>query len=239
MKIGIIGAMDVEVAPILEKMRDARTDVRARLGFTEGTLGGASIVVARAGVGKVNAGICGYVLTCEYGCDTVVFTGVAGSVAPEVRVGDVVISTDCVYDDVDATNLGYAPGEVPQLGTAHFDADPALRSAAVDAARKAAAEVSPGTHVHEGTVASGDSFVCTVEDASRSHEVYGALCHEMEGAAVAQACWLTQVPFVVIRAISDSAYGFDLDEYNAGELAAAELAGAVTVRLVASLVHSG
>ena len=235
MKIGIIGAMDVEVAPVLGRMRSARTDVRARMEFTEGTLGGAPIVVARAGVGKVNAGICGYVLTCEYGCDTVVFTGVAGSVAPEVRVGDVVISTDCVYDDVDATNLGYAPGEVPQLGTARFAADTALRAEAVTAAREVAGETSPHTHVHEGTVASGDSFVCTVDGASHVHEVYGALCHEMARAAVAHACWLAQVPFVVSRAIAGSAYRFDLDEYNAGELAAAELAGAVTLRLVASL----
>lgn len=235
MKIGVIGAMDVEVAPVLARLTQVQTDVRARTTFTSGMLGDTPVVVARSGVGKVNAGICGYILTCEFGCDAVVFTGVAGSVAPGVRVNDVVVSTDCVYDDVDVTNLGYAPGEVPQLGTARFDADPDLRAAAVAAAREVAAEILPGTRVFEGTVASGDRFVRTLEGAQRSHEIFGALCHEMEGAAVAHACWLAQVPYVVIRAISDSAYGFDADEYNAGEVAAAELAGAITIRLLASL----
>ena len=85
---------------------------------------------------------------------------------------------------------------------------------------------------------SGDSFVRTVDAARHAHETFGALCHEMEGAAVAQACWLARAPFVVIRAISDSAYGFDLDDYNEGEAAAAQLAAAITLRLVPSLpVH--
>ena len=237
-KVGIVGAMDVEVAPILGLLQDARADVRVRMTFTSGLLDGVPVVVAHSGVGKVNAGICGYMLTGELGCDAVVFSGVAGSVAPEVRVGDVVVSTDCVYDDVDATNFGYAPGEIPQLGTARFAADPDLRAAAVAAARDVAGEIAPDARVHEGTVTSGDSFVRTVDAARHAQETFGALCHEMEGAAVAQACWLARVPFVVIRAISDSAYGFDLDDYNEGEAAAAQLAAAITLRLVPSLpVH--
>lgn len=229
--IGIVGAMDVEVEPQLAALKDARPWRRAGMDFVRGTLDGRPVVVAHAGVGKVNAGICGYVLAGELGCDAVIFSGVAGSLDPRVHVLDVVVSTECAYYDVDARNFGYKLGEVPQLGVATFAADPQLRVAAVAAARRAV----PERRVFEGLVASGDTFIRTDERRREVREALGALCCEMEGTAVAQACWLCDVPFVVVRAISDEANGFEANAYNAGEEQAAQIAARIVRSMISGL----
>lgn len=217
MRLGIIGAMDVEVALLLERLEGDAVTTHARMDFHEGRLQGLPVVVVRCGVGKVNAAVCAEALSARFGVTHVVNTGVAGCLAPDLGVGDVLVSRDVVHHDVDATNFGYAPGEVPGLGAAAFEADEALAGEALEAARA----VAPGVTSRLGRVASGDQFVRDQATKDRVRSTFGADCCEMEGASIAQACWLNGIPFVVVRAISDRADGSSPVEYPVFERKAA------------------
>ena len=132
-KVGIIGAMDSEVALLKSRVEGARTHELAGLEFVEGTLGDVDVVVVKCGVGKVHAAMCAQALVSELGCNRVVNTGVAGSLDARVEIGDLVVSTDAVEHDMDVTALGYAPGEHPDLHLVAFEADAALRGDVTEA----------------------------------------------------------------------------------------------------------
>ena len=200
-KIGIIGAMEIEVASLREAMESPRITKKAGMTFCEGRIGNSEAVVVRSGVCKVNAAVCAQILIDTFGVSGIVNTGAAGSLDNRIDVGDFVISTDVMYHDVDATNFGYAKGEVPQMGTLAFPADESLRALAA----KAAAEEAGDQKVFEGRITSGDQFVRTAEQKREIIASTGGMCTEMEGAGVAQAAYLHGVPFVVIRAISGKA----------------------------------
>ncbi|GHF31976.1 adenosylhomocysteine nucleosidase [Deinococcus metalli] len=196
--LAIMGAMDEEIELLLADLQD-----REDLGFPgvtlhRGVLDGVPVLLTRGGIGKVNAALTTAYLLMQ-GASRVVFTGVAGGVHPDLKVGDIVVSTDCVQHDVDVTALGYDAGTVPGESPS-WAADPALRAAAVTAARGV-----EGVHVVEGRVASGDQFIASASGVARLREAFGAACAEMEGAAVAQVCAKAGVPFVVIRSVSDTA----------------------------------
>lgn len=201
MRIGIIGAMDAEVAHLKEKMEIETTVRRAGMTFCQGKIGGTETVVVQSGIGKVNAACCVQILADCFNVTHIINTGVAGSLNNDINIGDIVVSTEAVYHDVDATVFGYAVGEVPQMGTSAFAADTMLRTAAVRAVREAA----PDIQVFEGRVASGDQFICDKEKKKWIRDTFGAYCCEMEGAAIAQASFINGIPFVIIRAISDKA----------------------------------
>lgn len=196
--LAIIGAMDEEIQLLLADLQ-GREDLEL-LGTTihKGTLDNVPVLLTRGGIGKVNAALTTAQLLGQ-GASRVVFTGVAGGVHPDLRVGDIVVSTDLVQHDVDVTPLGYALGTVPGEAPA-WEADAELRALAV----AAAGEVE-GVRVIEGRVASGDQFIASREGVARLRETFGAACAEMEGAAVAQVCAKAGVPFVVIRSVSDTA----------------------------------
>ena len=132
-KIGIIGAMDVEVATLKKDMTIDRTLSRASMDFFEGKIGSTDVVVVKSGVAKVNAGICVQILVDEFKVTHIINTGVAGSMDARINIGDIVLSTDACYHDVDATIFGYKKGEVPQLGRLAFEADEWLRNKAKEA----------------------------------------------------------------------------------------------------------
>lgn len=230
-KVGIIGAMEVEVSHLVASLEGESVSTVAGMEFHAGVLGGVPVVVVRSGVGKVNAGVCVQVLVDRYGVTHVVNTGVAGSLDARIDVGDIVVSTDCRYHDVDATVFGYEPGEIPQLGCVGFSADPGLRAQAVAAVR----DVAGGVRAFEGRVVSGDTFVADAHEKERLARDFGGMCCEMEGAAVAQTAWLNRVPFVVVRAISDKPGSTTPVEYSAFETAAAEHCAAIVARMVSRL----
>ena len=146
-------------------------------------------------------------------------------------MGDLVVSTDCVWHDFDVTPLGYRPGEVPGVGTLSFPADEGLRKAAL----AAAAEVAPDIHACAGRVVSGDQFVSSADQKKRITEGFGGMCCEMEGTAIAQAAWLNEVPFVVARAISDKpASAGQVVDYNTFEEKAARDCAAIVAHMVAN-----
>lgn len=233
MRIGIIGAMEIEVELLNGKLEGARTERAAGTDFCSGRLGETDVVVVRCGVGKVNAGICAQVLCDRFGCTHLVNTGIAGSLDPErLDIGDLVVSTDCVHHDFSVEPLGYAPGLIPGRERAEFVADETLREAAL----AAAAAVAPEVRALPGRVASGDQFVSTEEQRARIMDTFGALCCEMEGAAIAQAATLNGVPFVVVRAISDKpgSEGQTTD-YATFERASAHRCAAIVERMVGEL----
>lgn len=217
MKVGIIGAMDNEVAALIAALENDFVTERCQLTFHEGLIGGVPVVVVKSGVGKVAMASCAQQLCDIFGVDLLVNTGVAGAVDDRLDIGDVVVSTDLVHHDMDATIFGYAPGQVPGLPES-FVADTALAQKVAEVS----ARVEPEVTVLAGRIATGDRFVSSAEDRAQIHGEFGALCAEMEGAALAEVAWLNGVPFVVLRAISDHADGTGAESYQQFEDLAAD-----------------
>ena len=198
---GIIGAMENEVQSLKSDMQITQTSTIAGMNFCRGTLEGQQVVVVQCGIGKVNAGICSQILISVFGAGRIINTGVAGSLDARIDIGDIVVSTDAVQHDYDVSPIGFQEGEIPYTGLYAFPADASMRKMAVLAARKTEEDMQ----VFEGRVCSGDQFIASGEQKTSILSRFGGLCCEMEGAAIAQVCYLNQVPFVIIRAISDKA----------------------------------
>ena len=231
MKIGIIGAMEVEVATLKSNMTVKNTVKKASMEFYEGTIGNTEVVVVRSGIGKVNAGICVQILIDLFGVTHVINTGIAGSLNADINIGDIVLSTDACYHDVDVTVFGYKKGEIPQIGAATFEADKALREKAKASIKKAAPDIG----VFEGRVCRGDQFISSAEVKDAIIKEHGGLCTEMEGAAIAQASYLNNTPFLIIRAISDKADGGAEVDYPTFEAKAAKDCAAIVMEIIAEL----
>ncbi|MDR6227441.1 5'-methylthioadenosine/adenosylhomocysteine nucleosidase [Desmospora profundinema] len=199
-RIGLIGAMEEEIALFLEEMEREQTEEHVGIRYHSGRLAGQSVVVCRSGVGKVNASVCTQVLIDRYGVESVIFTGVAGALDPKLDIGDIVVSTSCQQHDMDVTPLGLSKGEIPFQKVSEFQADPEL----IRLAEKAASMWTEG-RVIRGKVLSGDQFIARVDTVRELREQMGGACVEMEGAAVAHVCHLNDIPFVVIRSMSDRA----------------------------------
>lgn len=216
--IGIIGAMEQEVERIKEMMDVEEVLSGASMHFYKGTLNGRKVVVVRSGVCKVNAAVCVQILIDRFEVDAIINTGIAGSLDAGINIGDMVISQDTVHHDVNASVFGYEPGQIPQMDVYTFPADQKL----IDAAREANAAANPDIGTFTGRIASGEYFVSSSEEKERINNTFGALCVEMEGAAMAQTAWLNKIPFVIIRAISDKADGsarMDYEEFETQAIA--------------------
>ncbi len=216
--IGIIGAMEEEVAGLKVNMTDVTVVNRAGMEFNKGILEGKNVVVVKSGIGKVNAGMCAQILADLFEVDAIINTGIAGCLHPDVNIGDIVISTDLVHHDMDATGFGYPVGQIPRMDTLAFPADEKLQQLA----EKCCKEVNPEISVFRGRIASGDQFVSSGEVKNRIVSQFGAYATEMEGAAIAQAAYCNGIPFLVIRAISDKADGSAPADYSAFEKKAIE-----------------
>lgn len=229
--IGIIGAMEVEVAILKEKMEDVRIIKKASMDFYEGILAGKKVVVVRSGIGKVNAGICAQILADLFSVDAIINTGIAGSLNKNINIGDIVLSTDVVQHDMDATGFGYRKGQIPQMPVFFFNADDNLRRLAAEVCR----EVNPDIQVFEGRIASGDQFVCDQDVKNRIVSEFSAYATEMEGAAIGQAAYLNEIPFLVVRAISDKADGSAQMDYSEFEKAAVDHSVRLTLNMLARI----
>ena len=226
MKLGIIGAMDVEVAALKGKMEQVTISHHAGSDYCEGILEGCPAVVVQCGVGKVNAALCAQILISVFGVSHIVNTGIAGSLDAALDIGDLVISTDAIHHDFDLRFWGRPIGQVPGMDVTAFPADEKLMAAALEAAN----EVHPG-HARWGRVASGDQFICSKEQKEKIIADTGAMCAEMEGASIAHAAYRNGIPFVIIRAISDKADDSAEMDYPTFEAIAAEHCAKVTMGL--------
>ena len=216
--IGIIGAMDEEVEQLVEVMEITREETKACMTFKAGKLAGKDVVIVRSGIGKVNAAACTQIIN----------TGIAGSLKAEIDIADVVISSDVLHHDMDATGFGYPLGQIPRMDTLSFAADERLIKLAGQACKNAVPEIG----VHVGRVVSGDQFISDKAVKERISSNFDGFCTEMEGAAIAQVSYLNKVPFVILRTISDKADDSATMDYPAFE----KLAIANNVKVMKELV---
>lgn len=211
--IAIIGAMKSEVEQLTARMEAVQMVSQTGMDFYVGTLAGKEVVVVQCGVGKVNAALCTQILADRFNVSAIINTGIAGSLQAEINIGDVVLSEDAIYHDMDVTVFGYAAGEVPGIGRASFPADHHL----IKVAEQSCREANPDIDVFVGRVVSGDQFIMSREKKDWLKANFGGLCTEMEGAAIAHGAWRNEIPFLIIRAISDKAddsAGMTMDEFE-------------------------
>lgn len=200
MTIGIIAAMAEELEILLKDLNLEDKKEKANMTFHKGKLYGKDVVAVVCGIGKVNSAICTQILVSEYKVDKIVNVGVAGGIGKEIYPGDIVIAENLVQHDMDTTAFGDKVGQIPRLDTFDFKCDAEM----VTVAKKACAEISD-LNSFTGRIASGDQFVANIEKIQWLNDEFGAISCEMEGASIAQVCYLNSIPFVVIRSISDNA----------------------------------
>lgn len=235
-KVGIIGAMDVEVKTLKSELlplpgeSSVRTTLAGGCEFYEGLLDGVAVVVVKSGVGKVNAALCAQRLAIQFGVTHVINTGIAGAMASGLKVLDFVASTDALYHDMDATGFGYKACEVPQMKCSDFPADKKMLDAATIAF--ASLKEAKGHELIAGRIATGDQFISDKEIKNHIRETCNPACVEMEGAAIAHACYLNSIPFVIIRCMSDMADDMQENAYSFNEGTAAELSAALVRNMI-------
>lgn len=229
--IGIIGAMDEEVSQIVEAMELLETVEKASMTFRRGTLNGKEVVIVRSGIGKVNAAVCTQILADLFQVDCVINTGIAGSLRTEINIADVVLSSDVLHHDVDATGFGYPLGQIPRMGVLSFKADDRL----VELGEKVCKKAAPSIGVHVGRIVSGDQFISDKNVKDRIIQNFDGFCTEMEGAAIAQTAYLNKIPFLILRAISDKADNSATMDYPAFEAMAIHNSVEILKELVAQI----
>lgn len=198
--IGIIGAMEPEVALLRQQMSGVSSNEIGGYTFYSGNLSGIKVVLVQSGIGKVASALATALLIQQFKPDAVINTGSAGGFDPQLNVGDVVISTEVRHHDVDVTAFGYEIGQVPQMPAA-FEAHPALIAAA-----EQSIQALGFCQTKKGLIATGDSFICDPARIATIRQQFPTmLAVEMEGAAIAQVCHMLHTPFVVIRSLSDIA----------------------------------
>lgn len=199
--IGIIGAMDVEVENLLASMPVKKAETISGITYHLGKLAGKDCVVAKCGIGKVAAAVCAQTMILTYAPEAIINVGVAGGMGLDVHIGDVVISSGLVQHDMDTSAIGDEKGLISGINLIVIPATKSL----TDVTAEAAERIYGKQKVHVGIIASGDQFISDGERMNRIKDEFGACACEMEGASIAQVCYLNQKNFVVIRAISDNA----------------------------------
>ncbi len=201
MKIGIIGAMSVEVEKIKSYMENLSVQHISGMDFFCGTLYGKAAVVAQCGVGKVFSGVCAQTMILSFGATHIINTGVGGTLTERLGILDIAIADGLVQHDMDTSPIGDPVGLISGINKIILPTDKALSDIACSSAKKL------GLRFERGAIASGDQFIADGERKAFIVKNFGAICCEMEGAAIAQVCYINSIPFLCVRAISDSATG--------------------------------
>lgn len=233
--IGIIGAMESEVSLLRQQMSQPNAITVGRNTYYAGQLAGKPAVVVQSGIGKVSAAMCAQALIDRFEVFAIVNTGVAGGLHPSLRIGDLVIAEDAVQHDFDLTALGHAKGYLPccdknSKQPSRFSASKELSAALCRAAEQVLTPI--GRKYIRGTIASGDIFV---DDSQLKRELitqFGAAAVEMEGAAIAQVAFINQVPFAILRAISDLAEQEANVNFESFEKEAAALSAKILLQML-------
>lgn len=229
-KIGIIGAMDVEVKTLKGLLSNPKETSAGGLAFVEGLLDGVSVVIVQSGIGKVNAALCAQRLALQFGVSHIINTGIAGAAGKGLKVLDFVVSTDALYHDFDVRGFGYDICVIPQMECSDFIADEKMIQAAETAFNEL--EGAKGHSLVKGRVASGDQFISSKEQKEIIKANCAPACVEMEGAAIAHACYINKIPFVVIRCMSDMAEDASESTYDFNEASAADLSANLVRKMI-------
>ncbi len=231
-KIGIIGAMDEEIL----YLKNAMEEMREENGIFFGKISGKNVILARSGIGKVNAALCADRLIREHGATHVINTGIAGAMKKGLRVLDFVASTDALYHDFDVTGFGYEPTVIPRMEKSAFPADENLLCAVQEAfLALSGAEPFLNHNLVLGRIASGDQFISNREAKERIQTVCSPSCVEMEGAAIAHACFLNKTPFLILRCMSDMADDGEEESYKFNDKIAAEMSARLVEQLITKI----
>ena len=200
MKAGIIGAMEPEVAILKDKLTDLKSEQHASFTFYSGKIDGNDVVIVQSGIGKVAAALATAILLDRFAPDYVINTGSAGGFEQSLKVGDIVVSNEVRYHDVDVTAFGYEIGQLPGNPPAYIP-HKTLVSAAIDSAH-----TLDNIKTIEGLITTGDTFMTKDDDIAKARANFPNMSAvEMEGAAIAHTCHQFDVPFVIIRSLSDIA----------------------------------
>lgn len=242
LKVGIIGAMQVEVDRLVQSMKGATESSVAGLIFYEGEINGVKAIAVKSGIGKVNAALCAHTLALRFSVTHVINTGIAGAMAAGLNVEDFVVSSDAMYYDMDAHGFGYPVGVIPQMEESDFKASDELINAVeraflsmqeANGTRKVSCEAEH--KLIRGRIASGDQFVSEKSVKEKIKAICDPACVEMEGAGIAQACYLNKVPFVIVRCMSDKADDGEEATYAFNERRCAEHSAALVMKAVSLL----
>ena len=231
-KVGIIGAMESEVNELCRCLEYSEVVEYAGLKFFSGLLNGKKAVVVKSGIGKVNAALCAQALILKFGVDAIINTGIAGALGEGLKIFDFVVSTAAVYHDFDTTAFGYKIGQVPGM-VEQFEADSKLADLAVKAF--ASTDFANKYKIVKGLVASGDQFVSDAQQKKTIQKNFAPACVEMEGCAVAHACHLNKVPFLIVRCMSDMADETVEKTYSFNE----DVCAAASASLVKKMIELG
>ena len=234
-KIGIIGAMEIEVNLLQEQLEQRQITERAGMSFYEGLLCGVPVVVVKSGAGKVNSAICAQILADLFHVTHIINTGVAGSLDTAVDYCDIVISTEVCYHDMHNEAMGYKPGEPPRPGWLLYTADEAMISCAEESCRQAQKLATQPFCVHKGRIVTGDWFINSKARKDAIVAKFGGLCTEMEGASIGHSAYLNGIPFVVIRSISDKADDSADIDFHSFEVEAAKRSMEIVKEMVRNL----
>lgn len=200
MRIGIIGAMDEEIEILVKNMILEEKVSKASMIFNKGVLWNQNVIIVRSGIGKVNAAVCTQILADDFKVDKVINVGIAGGIGEDILPGDVVIADNLLQHDMDTSAFGDRLGQIPRLDTYDFKCDSSL----IELAKKANGETSKHK-ITTGRIVTGDQFIADIDKIKWLQKEFDAVACEMEGASIAQVCFLNNIPFVVIRSISDNA----------------------------------
>lgn len=198
MKIGIIGAMKIEVEKLCSMAENVKKEKIGGIEFCSGALCGHDVVIAVCGVGKVFAAMCAQAMILHYAPDAIINTGVAGALASGLRVGDVAIAENVVQHDMDTSPIGDPVGLISGINMVQIPADEKISSALKNTA------LDLGMICLGGTIASGDQFIADKTKKTYIKEAFSAIACEMEGAAIGQVCYVNGTPFGILRSISDN-----------------------------------
>ncbi|MBR5648805.1 5'-methylthioadenosine/adenosylhomocysteine nucleosidase [Pseudobutyrivibrio sp.] len=227
MKIGIIGAMQIEIENLKPSIKGAKVEVISGIEFISGKIDGIEVVAAVSGIGKVFAAVCSEIMILHFGVEKIINIGVAGSLVKDLKVLNVAVAESAVQHDMNTTAIGDPAGLVSGINVINFDADAELRSVVVDVLK--AREIPFET----GVIASGDLFVDTDRQRQNIHLKFNAIAADMEGGAIAHVCYINNIPFTLIRSISD-ADGSAMD-YNTFAGKAAEQSIAIVLDVIKKL----
>lgn len=227
--IGIIGAMETEVEFLYSQLQEKSVQKYAFLDFYVGKLFNKDVVIVKSGVGKVNSALCAQLLITNFNVKTIINTGIAGATGKGLGVFDFVVSTKAVYHDVDVQIFGYKKGQIPGCSQ-EFLADEKLVQKAKEVFLKT--EFSKEHQIKEGVIASGDQFISNKDIKTQIISDFSPMCVEMEGASIAHACTLNNVPFVIIRCMSDCADDSANNTYEFNEDICAKMCSTLVLQLI-------
>ena len=234
-KIGIIGAMEIEVNLLQEHLEQCSVTEKAGMSFYEGLLCDVPVVVVKSGAGKVNSAICAQILADLFDVTHIINTGVAGSLDAAVDYCDMVISTEVCYHDMHNEAMGYKPGEQPRPGWLLYTADEKMIACAEAACQKVQISEGEPFVIHKGRIVTGDWFINSVERKAAVIAKFGGLCTEMEGASIGHSAYLNGIPFVVLRSISDKADDSADVDFHSFEVKAAKRSMEIVKKMIVNL----